>query len=61
MGESDTVTVELTEAQLRELVDVADPFTGRTYTGMISSYEATDEAGLTRLGEFGIEIVEGTE
>jgi hypothetical protein len=44
-----------------QLVDVADPFTGRTYTGMISSYEATDEAGLTRLGEFGIEIVEGTE
>jgi len=43
------------------LVDVQDPFTGRTYTGMISSYESTDEAGLTRLGEWGLEVIEGTE
>jgi hypothetical protein len=42
------------------IVTLEDPFTGRDYFGMMRSYESTDEAGLSRLGEFGLEFVEGT-
>jgi len=42
------------------LIDVVDGLTGRTITGMIEDYETTDEAGRTRLGEFGLSVVEGT-
>lgn len=44
-----------------ELVTLEEPFTGRSFEGMIRNYDATDEAGRTRLGDFGIEFVEGTE
>lgn len=43
-----------------EIVTVEDAFTGRTYDGMIESVEDTDESGRTRLGEVGVEFVEGT-
>jgi hypothetical protein len=43
-----------------ELVTFEDAFTGRTYDGFIRSYEPTDEAGRTRLNEYGLEFVEGT-
>lgn len=43
------------------IIDVEDPFTGRTYSGVVRSYESTDEAGVTRLGEFGVEVVEGSK
>lgn len=43
-----------------EIVTVEDAFTGRTYDGMLESVDATDEAGWTRLGDIGIEFVEGT-
>jgi len=42
------------------LVDFENGLTGEIYTGMVQSYEATDEAGLTRLGDFGLRFVEGT-
>jgi hypothetical protein len=43
-----------------EIVTVEDAFTGRAYDGMIESVEDTDESGRTRLGEVGVEFVEGT-
>jgi hypothetical protein len=43
------------------IVDVEDPFTGRTYSGIVRSYESGDEAGRTRVGEYGIEVVEGSK
>jgi hypothetical protein len=43
-----------------EIVTVEDGFTGRTYDGMIESVENTDEAGRTRIGDVGVEFVEGT-
>lgn len=44
-----------------ELVTLRDALTGRTFTGMLDSYDATDEAGRTRLGDFALEFVEGSE
>lgn len=41
-------------------VGLVEPFTGRTFTGMLQAYEPTDEAGTTRLGEFGLTFIEGT-
>lgn len=41
------------------VIDLEEPFTGRTFSGMLESYEGTDEAGLTRLGEFGFDFVQG--
>lgn len=41
------------------IVTVEDGLTGRTYDGMITSYEGTDEAGFTRIGDFGLQFVEG--
>ncbi len=41
------------------IVTVEDGLTGRTYEGMITSYEGTDEAGWSRYGEFGLQFVEG--
>lgn len=45
-GQNDTVTVR-------------DALTGREFTGVIGSFDTTDESGLTRLGEFSMEIVQG--
>lgn len=42
------------------LITLRDALTGRTFEGMIDSYDATDESGLTRLNEYAIEFVEGT-
>ena len=42
-----------------QFITIEDGFTGRTYDGMVTAYEPTDEAGGTRLSEFGIEFVEG--
>jgi len=42
------------------LITLRDALTGRTFEGMLDSYDATDESGLTRLNEYAIEFVEGT-
>jgi len=42
-----------------EFVTVTDPFTGRTFEGMINDFESSDEAGITRLGDFALTVVEG--
>lgn len=41
------------------LIDLEEPFTGRTFTGMVEDFEGTDEAGLLRIGEYGFSLVEG--
>jgi hypothetical protein len=43
-----------------EFIDVTEPFTGRTYTGMINDYESSREAGITRLGDFALTVIEGS-
>lgn len=55
---TDTITQTLGQD---ELVDLFDPFTGKTFTGMIDTYDDIDESGRTRLGEYALEFVEGTE
>lgn len=53
------------DADIRALVgqDTAvtftEPFPGRTKTVMVDSYETTREAGVTRLGKYALELVEG--
>jgi len=42
-----------------EFVTVTEPFTGRTFEGMINDFESSDEAGITRLGDFALTVVEG--
>lgn len=42
-----------------EIVTFRDAFTGRTFDGMIRNFDATDEAGITRLGDYAVEFVEG--
>jgi hypothetical protein len=42
-----------------EFITVAEPFTGRTFEGMINDFESSDEAGITRLGDFAVTVVEG--
>lgn len=42
-----------------EFVTVTEPFTGRVFTGMINDFESSDEAGVTRLGDFALTVVEG--
>mgnify|MGYP000376683864 CR=1 FL=1 len=54
----DNVTASLGQD---ELVTLRDALTGRTFEGMIGSYDATDESGRTRLGDYAVEFVVGTE
>jgi hypothetical protein len=42
-----------------EFITVKEPFTGRTFQGMINDHEASDEAGITRLGDFAVTVIEG--
>jgi len=42
-----------------EFIAVTEPFTGRTFEGMINDFESSDEAGITRLGDFALTVVEG--
>lgn len=42
-------------------VTVRDKLTGRELSGFVDSYDATDEAGRSRLGEFAVEVVAGQD
>lgn len=42
-----------------QTITVRDALTGQEYSGVIGSFDSTDESGMTRLGEFGMEIVQG--
>ena len=42
-----------------EFITVTEPFTGRAFVGMINDYESSDEAGITRLGDFSLSVIEG--
>jgi hypothetical protein len=42
-----------------EFITVTEPFTGRAFEGMINDFESSDEAGITRLGDFALTVVEG--
>lgn len=52
----DNITAKLGK---NETVTVRDALTGRTHSGVIGSFDTTDESGRVRLGEFSIEIVQG--
>jgi hypothetical protein len=41
-------------------ITISEPFTGRTFTGMINDYESSREAGITRLGDFSVTVIEGS-
>lgn len=41
------------------IVDYVSAFPGRTKQVMVKNYESTREAGLTRIGEYGLELIEG--
>lgn len=43
------------------LISVEEGLTGQTFTGMVSAYSATDEAGRYRDNDFSVTIVEGSE
>lgn len=42
-----------------QIVDFNEPFPGRTKQVMVDSFESTRESGVTRIGQYALELIEG--